>query len=114
MSRKLNRLKTKSLIVDYRFGCNSVKQKYIKRHRFSIFLYRQLHGCIYCGANNHLTFHHNHNKKNSVYKLVKNGIKQAWNEVYKCEVVCRNCHDKIHFNQLNQKEFFSPFWINCL
>ena len=57
-------------------------------------------GCIYCGETELvcLDFHH-HDPKQKEFRLAeyhRKGIKRILNEIAKCDVVCANCHRKLH------------------
>lgn len=57
-------------------------------------------GCLYCEECEPccLDFHHpNDNKESTVSSLVMKASRlKALKEIAKCEVVCRNCHAKLH------------------
>jgi hypothetical protein len=61
--------------------------------------YKSTHPCS-CGESNPacLTFHHRDSmqKELDVGSLVKMGLQAVIREIKKCEVVCLNCHAKIH------------------
>ena len=45
-----------------------------------------------------LQFHHrDDNKTANVSRLLKYGLKVLQNEISKCDVLCANCHAKIHY-----------------
>ena len=59
------------------------------------------HGCVKCGNKDPecLDFHHinSDNKDDNIANIINKGSKiKLWNEILKCEVVCSNCHRKIH------------------
>lgn len=62
--------------------------------------YKLEHGCKHCNEIEPccLDFHHvRDNKEIAVSILVKSGCtKRAWSEISKCDIVCANCHRKIH------------------
>ena len=62
--------------------------------------YKASHPCILCGENNSvcLTFHHRdpNQKELNVGKLVKIGLSKVIREIKKCDILCLNCHAKIH------------------
>ena len=61
-------------------------------------------GCCRCGENHAATidFHHNSgDKEKTISKMVADGysIERICEELEKCEIVCANCHRKIHFEK---------------
>lgn len=62
--------------------------------------YKQTLTCSRCPESNPvcLDFHHKHSKDNNVATMVSQGasIGKLIKEIAKCEVVCANCHRKIH------------------
>jgi len=58
--------------------------------------------CIKCGNENifHLCFHHKNNDKDFKINNIKN---KRWSiikeEIKKCELLCNNCHQELHFSQ---------------
>ena len=84
-----------------------------KQWKIDLAIYKLVRGCKYCGGDNELTFHH---RRKKVACATQNRFTTAtalWNEVYKCEVVCRECHDKIHNEGMPQLVDFHPYWIIC-
>lgn len=71
--------------------------KAIRQH---IRIYKLSHPCIECGENNPvcLTFHHKDSKRKemNVGKLIKMGLYIVDREIKKCNVLCLNCHAKLH------------------
>jgi len=63
--------------------------------------YKTFFGCKYCSENNHvcLEFHHKNpqDKKYAIGSALISWTKTL-NELIKCEVVCSNCHKKLHFS----------------
>lgn len=63
--------------------------------------------CNRCGDKHPaiIDFHHENSdeKEANIAKLVANGysIDSILEEIKKCEVVCSNCHRKIHYNERN-------------
>ena len=60
--------------------------------------------CTQCGEDHPaaLDFHHvKRNKTNiKLHRLVKDGrFKKAYEEIKKCEVLCANCHRKLHYEE---------------
>jgi hypothetical protein len=62
--------------------------------------YKLSHPCSKCGENDEksLLFHHRNpeEKDNKVTQLYKYGIKKVREEIEKCDVLCHNCHIKLH------------------
>jgi len=59
--------------------------------------------CIKCGESDFrvLDFHHKtNNKTDCVADLVRNGLskKNILKEIQKCDILCSNCHRKLHYN----------------
>jgi NAD-dependent dihydropyrimidine dehydrogenase PreA subunit len=75
---------------------------YRMRHRtknlISFHRYKEENGCFDCGAMlPHYVLEFDHKpefeKINSPYRVMKDlGLKKAWEEIAKCDVVCANCH----------------------
>ena len=86
---------------------NSESEKaHIKKRKLEIrkWFWRYKSGlkCVKCGENHVATidFHHRiGEKENGVSKMVADGysIERILKELKKCEVLCSNCHRKIHF-----------------
>lgn len=58
--------------------------------------------CIICGENDFrcLDYHHKDPSKkiDNIQSMVTHkSVKEILNEIEKCEVICTNCHRKIHF-----------------
>lgn len=76
-------------------------------------------GCILCGSvtstkDNKLTFHHMSPSSKrfnlgdvSVYKKIKYGIRALIEELEKCCVMCRECHNLIHNDKLTLEEYLA-------
>ena len=88
----------------YRERVNMVANERIKRIKYWISIYKMSFGCIDCGYKVHhsaLEFDHiKGNKKINVANA--KSIKQAKEEISKCEVVCSNCHRIRTFERLNK------------
>lgn len=57
-------------------------------------------GCIICKEKDTacLDFHHLHNKKSTISRLVKNeNLDKVIEEIKKCAILCSNCHRKLHY-----------------
>jgi quinol monooxygenase YgiN len=60
-------------------------------------------GCLYCSEKDPccLQFHHTRdNKEGNVAHLANAKSPKVWTEIDKCELVCANCHFKIHAGKL--------------
>lgn len=83
--------------------CNSVQNDIRrKKHRALLRRYKQIKGCIICGDHNatHLVFHApNGHKEGKVSSLVGAWMK-AKTEVFRCVVVCANCHMDLHAGEV--------------
>lgn len=75
------------------------KKKYIGQIKEEILRRKRL-GCKYCDEKSVccMDFHHLKNKKYAVSKMLNGSfcLPQAIEEMDKCDVVCSNCHRKIH------------------
>ena len=63
-------------------------------------------GCLYCGESDPccLDFHHTNkdDKTSGISSMFNNSSRGAiFEEIKKCEVVCANCHRKLHAGRLN-------------
>lgn len=70
-------------------------------------LIKSLAGCFFCGENAHfcLDFHHiDQNDKEIVLSNQAYSLNKLISEIQKCEIVCANCHRKIHAEVLEIKE----------
>jgi 5-methylcytosine-specific restriction endonuclease McrA len=71
-----------------------MKVYYQKRRSFLI---EKLGGkCSYCGTTDNLQFDHiDHTKKEfSISELISKSLKRSLNELEKCQLLCKDCHDK--------------------
>lgn len=87
------------------------KDKYIQRQRDSRHLkrqwleeYKKSLACETCGENHPavLDFHHNDNtaKDRGVADAIRFwSLKHVMEEIQKCQVLCSNCHRKLHWDQ---------------
>ena len=61
--------------------------------------YKILKKCKACMSPDNLTFHHR-NRDRKDFAIGNVGSKKSWDhlvwEISKCDVLCRDCHDKIH------------------
>ena len=68
--------------------------------------YKTSAGCCVCGEKDHacLVFHH---KGDDKIDSISNGIQRGWSEILifaeiaKCDVLCSNCHMKLHYKERN-------------
>lgn len=69
--------------------------------------YKEGKSCKYCGEGTAccLDFHHNGDKSFDISAARKDGmsVKALQKEIEKCELVCSNCHRKIHAGILGSK-----------
>lgn len=73
--------------------------EYIKETTDFVRKYKQSIGCKFCSEKEGvaLEFHHiNDDKEDNVSNLIKHGRKKVIEEIKKCEIICCNCHRKLH------------------
>ena len=68
---------------------------------FKVNKYKSEKGCHFCGETEPvvLDFHHKDSKEKDAtisFLLRRSTMEILWKEVKKCEVVCGNCHRKVH------------------
>jgi hypothetical protein len=86
------------------------KERQQHRRRMSRLIrgYKAACGCLHCGDRDpdHLTFHHRDpaSKRFWVGGAAAYSIKSILQEIDKCDVVCRTCHDRLHGMTPRQKE----------
>lgn len=77
------------------------KKKVYQECRNFCLEYKKTHPCIKCGESHIacLCFHHRDpsTKEGEVPRLCKYGMKKVLAEIAKCDVLCHNCHSKLHF-----------------
>lgn len=82
------------------------KKRQIIKNRKIIVLYKKSNPCEICGESDYrvLSFHHVNpsEKEKEVSRMVKKGTKKLLAEIAKCQVLCANCHQKLHYD-LKQK-----------
>lgn len=63
----------------------------VKRHKEAGY-------CLHCKSKKNLTFHHRDpsTKVFSLGNVKKQSIEQIQNEIAKCDLLCRDCHDVVH------------------
>lgn len=83
------------------------KDRRIEYHKFIVRWYKQLKKnkkCIKCFENNPvcLSFHHRNpdDKTMGIYQMVKEDypLEIIKREVKKCDILCLNCHAKLHYS----------------
>jgi len=52
--------------------------------------------CRCCGSDHDILFHHLRDKKYNVTSMTRNSMKSFLEEVGKCIILCRNCHEMFH------------------
>ena len=76
-----------------------------QRSRDWVQSYKEEHGCNRCGENHVACLHFHHRdsklKDSSIATMVSNRacIDALKREIAKCELVCANCHAKIHWDE---------------
>jgi len=91
------------------YAKNKASEKaHVKRRKGEIRIwfqkYKEFLKCSKCGENHPATidFHHKIGKKeNGISKMVADGysIDRIKKELEKCDVLCANCHRKVHFRK---------------
>ena len=86
-----------------RVCCNINRGKYHKRDRELYIEYKKELKCQQCEETHPacLVFHHRNpgEKKFSISQYVgKKTAKQIMNEISKCDILCSNCHKKLHYD----------------
>ena len=78
------------------------KQRRLKRAKF-IKEYKAKEGCKYCPEDEPvcLDFHHVNDKIEQISKVKWWSFDRLLVEIEKCEVVCSNCHRKLHHGKLS-------------
>ena len=69
--------------------------------------YKTDHPCIKCGTSDptFLAFHHRDpsTKTAHISKMFKSGMKKLQAEIAKCDILCSNCHAKLHWHERQNK-----------
>ncbi len=71
--------------------------------------YKRTLACLYCGINQPACLHFHHTDPNKKYMEIGNFVRHATtldqlqHEIDKCEVLCANCHAKLHWEQLYEE-----------
>ena len=89
------------------------EKAHVKRRKLELkkwfFNYKKTLFCSKCKENHiaALEFHHKkgYKKEGAIINLVNDGysIKKIAEEIKKCEVLCSNCHKKLHYKERNNK-----------
>jgi hypothetical protein len=84
---------------------NKMDSTYVLRTSKKIRAIRLLGGrCVRCGETNPvvLDFHHEGDKNGKVSYLSRYRWSRYWEEVKKCQLLCRNCHLDLHYPEPNK------------
>ncbi len=69
-------------------------------NKMNIYAYKEQHGCKYCPEKDPVCLDFHHPDKNKEYEIGNRHMSHKWEklllEILKCEVVCSNCHRKLH------------------
>ncbi len=74
-----------------------------------LFEYKKDLSCLYCGKKNPacIDFHHNGNKVDTITNIFRKT--HSWDkiieEIIKCDVVCANCHRKLHKKEKEKQQY---------
>lgn len=111
---KRNRRKKEDQMIEQTLDINNKQTNKEKRREEKkakkkyLWEYKLKHPCEICGEKHPicLTFHHRDKAKkdNEVASLLNNSWKKLKDEIAKCQVLCENCHKKLHYNELNGNE----------
>lgn len=86
------------IIKDFSFIVQKTKDA-----RTFLWNYKKTHPCAICGEKDPacLSFHHinGFKKEENVSKLCRKGIRAVKHELSKCQVLCLNCHAKLHYKK---------------
>lgn len=104
---------TKNIICS---TCRSRYQRYKNRNKGIEYLGGQ---CAICKINDYdvLTFHHR-NQEDKIFNLSANWGVAKWaklqEELEKCDLLCNNCHQKLHRNERNANlQKILDYYQNC-
>jgi hypothetical protein len=71
-----------------------------KAHQFLISQYKKERGCRFCPEKESIALDFHHKDQNKEFNTSNSGKRFGWSrilrEIEKCDVVCSNCHRKIH------------------
>lgn len=89
------------------------EKAHVKRRKLQLrkwfYNYKKNLSCLKCLENHPavLEFHHKgeHKKDRNISKLIDDGcsVKKIMEEIKKCEVLCSNCHKKLHYKEKTNK-----------
>jgi hypothetical protein len=84
-----------------------IHKRILERKKDYVRKWKEIHPCYLCGESdiNVLVFHHleprnGEHMKTISYLTKYHGMKRLKEEIEKCAVVCRNCHIKIHYGDI--------------
>lgn len=89
-----------------RFGGSRAKRG--SRHEIKLFVheYKRLRCCMYCEENEPRCLHFHHRepseKKFNLSQATKYTLNQVKAEIEKCDLLCANCHAKVHANRITR------------
>lgn len=107
---KNNKKRMQQRNVEYYKNNRQAQDERCKKNRIKykklVDTYKEEYGCKYCTMSEAycLEFHHRNSisKETSVSNLLRRrNIKKVWEEIKKCDIVCCNCHRKIHGHGLD-------------
>jgi len=83
---------------EHKKNVNLNRTEYRKRNSKYIYEYKKKCGCKYCDEKEPvaLDFHHLRDKKFLVGQMTQHSLEKLKEEIDKCEVICSNCHRKLH------------------
>ena len=85
-----------------------------KSQRNKILEYKATHPCVICGESDPcvLDFHHvdPNGKEFTVAEGMNYTMERIMKEIEKCDIVCKNCHAKIHAGKLRK---VGGVWLNA-
>ena len=79
------------------------RESFVRSKRLWVWEYKQKHPCVECGERHpaKLSFHHRciEDKAYSIGQILhsNSSFKTLENEVGKCDVLCHNCHNHLHW-----------------
>ena len=80
---------------------NQLAKEYRQRNLDKIAEYKETHPCVMCGESDIicLVFHHK-DSDTKAFNISRNTGRFGWDKLYaeiiKCDVLCANCHLKVH------------------
>ena len=88
----------------FRFGGSKARRG--SKHEIKVYVhrYKWFRQCAYCDENEPRALHFHHrdpkSKKFNISKATDYSLNQVRAEMEKCDLVCANCHAKIHANRM--------------